>query len=162
MPENSVCKEEFFSTKFLTDCWWYVRKLMVLYNLWYFWPLNACNPWLGLQTLRHSPLVDITQSHILNNTYMQICSLYPILYPELLKLHIHLVHGFCIYMSYNHFKLNIFITKFLLPLPSQSVSHPGFPTTIQPEAEAQNSVVIFDFSFSHSSFAIFGKSHWIF
>lgn len=93
---------------------------------------------------------------------MQIYSLYPILYPELLKLHIHLVHGFCIYMSYNHFKLNIFITKFLLPLPSQSVSHPGFPTTIQPEAEAQNSVVIFDFSFSHSSFAIFGKSHWIF
>lgn len=43
-PDRSTafiyCKQQFFSTK-CSDFWWYVSKLMVLYNSWYFWPRNA-------------------------------------------------------------------------------------------------------------------------
>ena len=105
--------------------------------------------------LRHSPLVYIIQSstfYYLQVHVLQMYSTDPKLFPEL-QIYI----SNCYMISAVRYIMgisNIFKTKCLLPLPFQTVPSPGFLISIQPEAQAKNSAIIFDFSFSRSPFPI--------
>lgn len=105
--------------------------------------------------LRHSPLVYVIQSptfYYLQVDVLQIYSTDPKLFPEL---QIYISHCYIISaVRYIMGISNIFKTKCLLPLPFQSVPSPGFLISIQPEAQAKNSAIIFDFSFSRSPYLI--------